>query len=760
MGNASPPLTIASDRLDWAVDAPRLAAPPDKASELFPDAAAPGEIVLCPVRNDSNSVARLLESWRRGLIPMVVKPPLSEPEASTLVERTGASLRFMADGTCRRTRQPASSTPITAPANAAAGLLTSGSDGMQKIVWRSAASLYAEAQRYQAFWRQTLANGPVVFVAPVCHAFGFGGLCGALLCDRDTQLIDPAHLGAAEKALYRGGTVFLTPTLARLLSMRPRSSADHEAPHRTAELLAIVGAGPVDKALNDAFKAQFGVGVARNYGSTETGAVLASPPQARDDATGYPMKNVNVRINSHDAHESSRGVTGSFFVQLPEAADTNDGGWVAMGDVAHMHADGAIAILGRQTAAVRRGERFISYAETEAAVADLDGVQAARARPSSTSGANSSVIDSFSLDIWPFDPSDDLPRFANRFLRTAIAPESRPDAIIQRSGLTRSATGKVRKTAPYRSAPPNRLEAAARAYKQSIAVFALYDLGILEALDGRDTADIATSLNLDPFMVDTLLANAQALGIVNAFETDHGTDHETSSTQPISPPPETMDVLRLEQFLYRTINTIENLAQAVRRGRSADPQDCASFLSFYEPVTAGRRARLRASFVMRALDDLGIAPTSMSETGYSRPVYLDNAPESWTRNGRRFTAIVDKDATGEAIETIEFADSVIDLAVFVNAVHWPGSRARLDDAWRRLAVGGVLIIDDVFFNQRSEAASLCIDWITHGGLAFQRKEDLHEYLCRLGADANCLDNDLPPSMRASGGMVLIGRKNA
>lgn len=166
---------------------------------------------------------------------------------------------------------------------------TSGSTGKYRLVRRSPATLLAEARRYREALLLT-ASERMLIVLPIYHSFGWGFFLGGLLSGCRIDLRRGFSPVQTAREIDRGhvSVLGLTPPMAQLLYNRPGTTT--AKPPR----LVVVGAGPVDKGMEEAFKARFGVGLARNYGSTETGATFSGDPGLDDGVIGRPMTGVKV----------------------------------------------------------------------------------------------------------------------------------------------------------------------------------------------------------------------------------------------------------------------------------------------------------------------------------------------------------------------------------------------------------------------------------------------------------------------------------
>jgi len=284
-----------------------------------------GEACSMRIGNRSAHVLGLLAALHAGARVVLLGADEPEAELERVARALGGAreLRLQAEEPEPALRLIGVAPSAADDAGAAILLRTSGSTGEPALVARSERSLLDEAERY----RRGLDLGPADRIAlplPVFHAYALGWLMASLVSGARALLLEPRALGGLQRALEREATVVaLTPSLARLLAKRPRA-----APGGADLRLVMVGAGPVDSALDATFRERFGLGLARNYGSTETGATLAGPASLPPGCAGRPMPGVRARITDEGGRPCAPGVVGSLEIQLEERD------WHSTGDLA------------------------------------------------------------------------------------------------------------------------------------------------------------------------------------------------------------------------------------------------------------------------------------------------------------------------------------------------------------------------------------------------------------------------------------------
>jgi hypothetical protein len=667
----------------------------------------PGEVVCLRLANSVTSLLDLLTAWRLDLVPLIAPPSAEEAHVIDLLRRADA--RLMLDVGRFQTSRPAPG-PTR---EAGAILLTSGSTGARKLCHRSFDSLIAEGERYRAFWGDA-GWGELGLIAPLHHAYAFGALMGGLVSSTALRLVEATRLDEAADAVAECRVSVLTPMIARLAAQRLRSAPARGISH---DRLVIAGAGPVDETLDALFLEAFGVRLARNYGSTETGAVLAAHPGLVACATGFPMRGISCRI---DGDEDGGG---RLLVRVDGMAGTD---WYDMGDLARGCSNGAISVLGRADDAIRRGERFVPHLEVERAAVSERGIRAARSRRDAALAAN----DRYILDVWPYDPSSFDPAAFRRALGRQVANEDLPDLFVRRIVPARMASGKLAALPSYRLGAPAAIEDAARAYKRAKLLFALHELGVLARLAEGDVDAVARACGLDPGMLEFALRLAELYGLV------------VSATDERRAEDSVLEVVALEALLEGTANSVDALKATLRTGVAPKTFEKSAFLKRYGPVMAGRMARVRAQWVLRSLRP-GTPPATVVEAGYGPPVYLGCLPPGWGRESRCFLSGSDEgvDWAGEEVVAVASPADLpvrVGLAVLANAVHWPGAVDKLTELWARLEPEGILVVDDLFLSEGAGSADIAIDWMTHGGLSCVDATGVHDFLVDIGADVRTM----------------------
>ncbi|MER7487008.1 AMP-binding protein [Streptomyces sp. NPDC126497] len=698
---------------------------------------AEGEAVALRLPNGPGWVVHFLGLLAAGARPLPMAPDTPDPEVRRLLELAGGGrVLTPADGPGRPPRLDG--TPGT-PADGGPGVLlpTSGSTGAPRLVWRPEASWLSEARRYRDGVGLT-AEDVLLLPVPLSHAYALGWMCGALLTGAALRPVPPTGLGETARALATGATVVaLVPATARLLAtrqrLRARRAGPEAAPPAPRLRIAMAGAGPVDGPLDALFREAYGLGLARNYGSTELGAVLSGPAGLPPLCVGSPLPGVGVRLLDRTTRAVTADGPGILQIRTDVLPDWHDTGDLAVPEQGHWR------ILGREGTAVRRGARWVAPLEIESVLRAHGGVQDVRvaARRRSHEGEDGLVAEVVVTDDTTGE--EELRLHAARHL----APYKVPDTFVLRTALPKTVTGKAAAPVRYRLTP--RALRAARAYKASELLFALHDLGALSALaKGAELADISTELGCDTRALELLLDTATALGLLSTAPAPDG---------PAVVADELAAFVELEKRLSRDLVSREALAAVARTGvhqRSFEqrPHD-AELVRVYQGAMSGPSARARTAVGLRLvrprpgtrLVEVSAGPGRYLERLLAAdPTATGHLWQTGRLAGPVCEAVRAAVADGRITTGPELPQGDADVCVVANSVHDPAGGARLAPLLRTLKPGGLLLVDDVFLPSGTpdgapgEGAELALDWLTHGGTRWPTLAALTAALADAGAD--------------------------
>ncbi|MFF4479197.1 AMP-binding protein [Streptomyces sp. NPDC001520] len=558
-------------------------------------------------------------------------------------------------------------------------LPSSGTTGAPKLVPRSTDSLRAEGRRH-ARYAGLGADDTLLLPLHLWHAYALGWAHAAFEAECAIAVVPPTALGRCAEHIAAGATVLaLVPTIARLLARRTGKAVPDNALR-----LAMVGAGPVDAALEERFTSAFGIGLARNYGSTETGALFSGAPGSPPGCVGFPLDGVEFRVVAPDGADMRPGAQGELLVRV------DGGAWHPMGDLASYDPATGLRLLGRRTRAIRRGDRWIAPEEIEAALCRHPDIADARVYPvrHGTSVALQAEV------VHVRGPGVDVSGLGEH-AKALLGPQKVPDRVRCVGEVPRGRVGKPLPPRALTLAGRDALVAAATAYKRSELLFTLVDLGIVEALgEGARTApELAARLGLDEAACAELLRAAEDAGLLRPEDPVPTAGGGTGGADTA--------LVALEAELSRSWVTREALAEVVRSGAALRPFDregpSERLREVYETALHGEAAHRRARSGL-ALARFA-AGQRLLEVSAGPGVYRHVAGEG-TYAGRG-----------------PLPDGVFDLVVLANAIHGPAADLRA--VAERLAPGGRLLVDDVFLDApEGVPPETRLDWLTHGGTAW------------------------------------------
>ncbi|MFJ6987263.1 MULTISPECIES: AMP-binding protein [unclassified Streptomyces] len=489
----------------------------------------PGEAVALHGPNGPEWVEGLLALTAVGACPLLLSADSPPAETRRLSRAVGAERRLVTGPRPARI-EGAPGRPDGDREPATLLLASSGSTGLPKSVARGPRSVVDEGFRYH---RAGLAvpGDRVLLPLPLSHAYALGWLAGVLVAGAHVDAVPPHAVGAVHTRLREGATVLVAvPGLARLL-VRRRALAE-DAPYPALRRV-MAGAGYVDAALDERWRETLGVGVSRNYGSTETGAVLWGEPGLPAGAVGHPMPGVRVLLTGPGGEVQVGPGQGELSVVL------EDGSVHHLHDLAERDADGVHRVLGRaRSGVVRRGARWVSTLEIESVLRAAPGVADVAV---TATGPDDSDDQGLTVVYVPADTALAAPERVRAHARVHLAPYKVPDGFRPRYRLRRSAVGKATADPVYRLAPrpgtrrdldgasaPSRVAASAvqplAAAPARIVADALRELGLESALvKGAAAVDLAAPDGLHTDLLISLLDTACALGLLTtAPEPDTG----------------------------------------------------------------------------------------------------------------------------------------------------------------------------------------------------------------------------------------------
>lgn len=706
----------------------------------------PGEAVGLALPNGDGWIIACLSLLEAGARPLLMAPETPGPERDRLLAEAAGTRMVTCGGGDFANLGLAASSGLTDdripgepgdPAEGAAPVLlaTSGSTGQPALVLRDQASLLSEAERYRLLLGLD-GTGRLLLPLPLSHAYALGWLAAALATGTTVEVLQPTALGAITTRMLGGATMIaLVPTLARLLAARQVKRGDRTK--ASGLRMAMVGAGPVDQGLEETFRAAFGLPTARNYGSTETGALFAGLPGTAGLpplCIGAPMPGVDYKIIDDHGRRCAPGKLGALKIRLGATQ-----AWRDTKDLA-VEADGQVLIMGRRQQAIRRGARWVAPLEVEAALREHPLVRDARvrARPGGADGDDIMVADVEAADGGRLS-STDLAAFA----RTRLALHKVPTQIRISEQLDRTPAGKVTSPRAYRLAGTEALQEAARAYRRSELLFALADLGALAPLErGASADDLAASLGVSSRETEWLLQVAANLGLLK-IDDPRSAAHQNGRPRVAGDPAAfiELEAILSGTWLHRT--AIADVARTGLADRGFDTGPAQTRLvDAYSQAMHDDAAAQRTALCLRLTKHLPRKRIVEVSAGPGR--YLDRllaADPSATGclvqlgalAGEPSQTVREAVAEGRAAICDEPPPRDFDLCVVANGIHGPHPGSDLDWLTGRLRPAGALVVDDVFLpGDGGPGSELGLDWLTHGGIAWPTAASLEAGIAATG----------------------------
>ena len=331
---------------------------------------------------------------------------------------------------------------------------TSGTTGLPKCVVHT-------QNRWYYFHQKAIANGLLtsddIFLPVIPMPFGFGIW---------TSHTTPIYLGATAVILQRFSASAACTAIARhrvtvlccvstqlTMLMADPARRDHDL-----SSLRVVFAGGEALPYRPAaeFEELTGAKILQFYGSNETGMLSATTVddsrQRRLRTAGRVVPEMAVRLfdGDHDVTATGHGQPacrgpatslGYLGGTDHDKLFTRDG-WMRMGDICEIDADGYLTVTGRTSDFILRGGKNISAAQVEDAVTTHPAiaVAAAVAMPDAVFGEKvclyTELADSQSID---------LPELVEHLLALGVSKELLPERLIVVDELPRSSGGKIAK---------------------------------------------------------------------------------------------------------------------------------------------------------------------------------------------------------------------------------------------------------------------------------------------------------------------------
>ena len=331
---------------------------------------------------------------------------------------------------------------------------TSGTTGLPKCVVHT-------QNRWHYFHQKAVANGELtpedVFLPVLPTPFGFGVW---------TSHTTPIYLGATAVRIERFDPVSTCAAIAHhratvlccvstqlMMIVADRASRDYDL---TSLRVVFTGGEPLPYTQAARFEELTGVTILQFYGSNETGILsattVADSVDRRLRTAGRIVPEMQVRLfdGDRDVTESGRGQPacrgpatslGYLGGTDHDKLFTKDG-WMRMGDVCELDADGYLTLTGRTSDFILRGGKNISAVQVEEVVATHPAVAvaAAVAMPDPVFGERVCVF----VELTDANTLD-LPTLVDHLLQQGVSKELLPERLEVLDELPRSSGGKIAK---------------------------------------------------------------------------------------------------------------------------------------------------------------------------------------------------------------------------------------------------------------------------------------------------------------------------
>jgi len=360
-----------------------------------------GHAVAIQAANCLECVVGILASAKLGATILLLDPSLKAGEVQTYCARTGAimllrrppagakaqrgpstacpmpSVELLHKEPARVGRSPGTASPPVRREGGEFLLLSSGTTGAPKIVWRSSAQVRAALE----IFTETLPcseDDRVLAVLPFFHSFGLLNVLLTTLSRGAALHLASFSPRATAKAIQRDRITVLpaTPFMFRILAETDFRSA----PDLSSLRLAVSAGSALPVAIARRFRDKFGVDIVQSYGTTESGPVALAWPEARVDEPGWvgrPYRGVTVEIWDRSGEPARPGAQGEIAVESPAnaseylgdpgaSAGTFKRGRVLTGDLGTMNEAGDVFVLGRERPMLSVAGKKVAPAEVEA----------------------------------------------------------------------------------------------------------------------------------------------------------------------------------------------------------------------------------------------------------------------------------------------------------------------------------------------------------------------------------------------------------
>lgn len=369
---------------------------------------ARGDRVAVVVPNRPEVVALLFGSWRLGAVPVTISSLYKQDELAKTLEQTRPRLVVVTPQTPPvGGRETLCLTPDSmrewesAEVGGSAGdpvamqdadeavvMFTGGTTGLPKPVVTTHGGTMGAVKRLAAVSKgrpgpYRLAHPavpPNLLALPLFHSGGQQTLLFAFYVGRPLLLMPKFNASRVVELVsrHRIDNLFLMPTMLYDL-------VGLEDPVDLSSVRAVLVAGQaLDSQLRRRFEKRFGIPIATNYGSTETGHVAGwtradlAAGRWKPGSAGRVYEGVNMEIRDEAGRALGLGEVGEICVQSNLAkgylgdrerrGKLVRNGWVDSGDMGYLDDDGVLFLVGRKREMIKTGGFQVWPAELEEAL--------------------------------------------------------------------------------------------------------------------------------------------------------------------------------------------------------------------------------------------------------------------------------------------------------------------------------------------------------------------------------------------------------
>jgi len=347
---------------------------------------------------------------------------------------------------------------------------TSGTTGKPKAAAHFHRDILAMCDTYSGHVLQPAKDDVFIGSPPIAFTFGMGGLVAfAMRVGASTVLLEAPSPAALLEAIpkFKATICITSPTAYRMMvdalggiSLGELADANSpggaEAKHPLSSLQKCVSAGEtLPLATFDLWREKTGLKIMDGIGSTEMLHIFIAAKESdiRPGATGKPVPGYEAMVADEAGNPlppgkvgrlAVRGPTGCRYLDDARQQDYVQGGWNYTGDAYLMDEDGYFWFQARADDMIISGGYNISGPEVEGALMQHPAVAecAVVGAPDEMRG---NIVKAFVVLRQGHDPTNDMTKVLQDFVKNTIAPYKYPRAIAFIEALPKTETGKVQR---------------------------------------------------------------------------------------------------------------------------------------------------------------------------------------------------------------------------------------------------------------------------------------------------------------------------